>query len=64
MLLKINIKYFPGNILFHSINKTNVCILINKNKYAKMIKCNKYIVTWSESEDSSHINPYLCALLF
>lgn len=26
--------------------------------------CNKHIVNWSESEDSSHINLCLCALLF
>lgn len=26
--------------------------------------CNKYIVTWSELESSSHINHYLCALFF
>lgn len=24
--------------------------------------CNKYIVTWSDSEESSHIDPCLCAL--
>ena len=24
--------------------------------------CNKYIVTWSDSEESSHINHCLCAL--
>ena len=26
--------------------------------------CNKYIVTWSDSEESSHINPCLCALFY
>ena len=26
--------------------------------------CNKYIVTWSGPEGSSHINPYLCALFY
>ena len=30
-------------------------------KCGKLISCNKYIVTWSELENSSHINPYLCA---
>ena len=36
--------------------------LKNLINFAKILACNKYIVTWSESEDSSHINPYLCAL--
>ena len=36
--------------------------LIIKTYYDKINLHNKYIVTWSELEDSSHINPYLCVL--
>ena len=35
-----------------------------KIKYDKLYTCNKYIVTWSGPEGSSHINPYLCALFY
>ena len=32
--------------------------------FGSIYLCNKYIVIWSGSEDSSHVNPYLCAHFF
>lgn len=57
--------YFPGNIKMNSNIKNisrEIFLLTKKTEFVNIFTCNKHIVIWSELENSSHVNPCLCAL--